>query len=276
MGTATATRHYATVNPCTGETVKEFDTLSRDEVDHAVAAAHDAFLAWREWPIAERAAIVRRAAELMLQRADALARLVTLEMGKLIAESRAEADLSARILRYYGDEGPDIAAPRPLATDGADAVLLPEPVGVLLAVEPWNYPLYQVVRVAGPNLVLGNALLLKHAELNPQTALAIEKCFHDAGVPEGVYTNVFLAIPDVEQVIAHPHVEGVTLTGSERAGSAVASLAGKHLKKSVLELGGSDPFIVLDTEDLGRTVKAATMGRMQNSGQACIAAKRLI
>jgi len=124
--------------------------------------------------------------------------------------------------------------------------------------------------------VLGNAILLKHAEVNPQTALAIEKCFHDAGVPEGIYTNVFLAIPDVEQVIAHPLVQGVTLTGSERAGSAVASLAGLHLKKSVLELGGSDPFIVLDTEDLGRTVKAATMGRMQNSGQACIAAKRMI
>ena len=157
-----------------------------------------------------------------------------------------------------------------------EAVVENEPIGVLLAIEPWNYPLYQVVRVAGPNLVLGNAILLKHAELNPQTALAIEKCFLDAGVPEGVYTNVFLAIPDVEKVIAHPLVQGVTLTGSERAGSAVASLAGKHLKKSVLELGGSDPFIVLDTEDLGRTVKAATMGRMQNSGQACIAAKRLI
>jgi succinate-semialdehyde dehydrogenase/glutarate-semialdehyde dehydrogenase len=157
-----------------------------------------------------------------------------------------------------------------------EAIVENEPIGVLLAIEPWNYPLYQVVRVAGPNLVLGNAILLKHAELNPQTALAIEKCFSDAGVPEGVYTNVFLRIPDVEQVIAHPLVRGVTLTGSERAGSSVASLAGKHLKKSVLELGGSDPFIVLDSEDLGRTVKAATMGRMQNSGQACIAAKRLI
>src|SRR4051812_34401409 len=156
MSTASATRHYATVNPYTGETVKEFDTLTRYEGDHAVAAAHDAFLAWREQPIAERAAIVRRAGELMLQRADAGARLVTLEMGKLIAETREEAALSARILRYYGEEGPGIAAPRLLATDGADAVLLTEPVGVLLAVEPWNYPLYQVVRVAGPNLVLGN------------------------------------------------------------------------------------------------------------------------
>jgi succinate-semialdehyde dehydrogenase/glutarate-semialdehyde dehydrogenase len=157
-----------------------------------------------------------------------------------------------------------------------EAVVENEPIGVILAIEPWNYPFYQVVRVAGPNLVLGNTILLKHAELNPQCALAIEQLFRDAGAPEGVYTNVFLRIPDVEKVIAHPHVQGVTLTGSERAGSSVASLAGKHLKKSVLELGGSDPFIVLDAEDLGRTVKAATMGRMQNSGQACIAAKRLI
>ncbi len=163
------------MNPYSGETVKEFDTLTREQVDQAVTAAHDAFLAWRERPIAERAAIVRRAGELMLQRADALARLVTLEMGKLIHESREEADLSASILRYYGETGPDIAAPRTLETNGADAVLLTEPVGVLLAIEPWNYPLYQVVRVAGPNLVLGNTLLLKHAGNCPQCALAIER-----------------------------------------------------------------------------------------------------
>jgi succinate-semialdehyde dehydrogenase/glutarate-semialdehyde dehydrogenase len=157
-----------------------------------------------------------------------------------------------------------------------EAVVVNEPVGVLLAIEPWNYPFYQVVRVAGPNLVLGNAIVLKHAELNPQCALAIEQVFRDAGVPEGVYTNVFLNIPDVERVISHRHVQGVTLTGSERAGASVAEIAGRNLKKSVLELGGSDPFIVLDAEDLGRTVKAATMARMANTGQACIAAKRII
>jgi succinate-semialdehyde dehydrogenase/glutarate-semialdehyde dehydrogenase len=197
-------------------------------------------------------------------------------MGKRIKESAGEVQLAASILRYYAENGPRFLEPRRIDVMQGEAIVENEPIGVILAIEPWNYPLYQAVRVAGPNLVLGNAILLKHAELNPQTALALEELFRDAGAPEGVYTNVFLRIPDVETVIAHPHVQGVTLTGSERAGSSVASIAGKHLKKSVLELGGSDPFIVLDSDDLGRTVKAATVGRMQNSGQACIAAKRLI
>jgi succinate-semialdehyde dehydrogenase/glutarate-semialdehyde dehydrogenase len=197
-------------------------------------------------------------------------------MGKRIKEAAGEVELAASILDYYAEKGPGFLAPRPIDVMKGEAVVVNEPVGVLLAIEPWNYPLYQVVRVAGPNLVLGNTIVLKHAELNPQCALAIEQLFRDAGAPEGVYTNVFLRIADVERVIAHRHVQGVTLTGSERAGSAVGALAGKYLKKSVLELGGSDPFIVLDAEDLGATVKAATMGRMQNTGQACTASKRLI
>ncbi|MGZ4547010.1 MAG: NAD-dependent succinate-semialdehyde dehydrogenase [Blastococcus sp.] len=269
-------RPYATVNPYTGKTEKEFPFLETSEIDGVVERAHAAFLEWRQRTADERAAVVGRAAELMLERADEFAALVTREMGKRIQEAAGEVQLAASILDYYAKNGPRFLEPRRIEVRQGEAIVENEPTGVILAIEPWNYPLYQVVRVAAPNLVLGNAILLKHAELNPQTALAIEKCFHDAGVPEGVYTNVFLAIPDVEQVIAHPYVEGVTLTGSERAGSSVAALAGKHLKKSVLELGGSDPFIVLDTEDLGRTVKAATMGRMQNTGQACIAAKRLI
>ena len=269
-------RPYRTVNPYTGEVEQEFDFLPTDAVDGVVEKAHAAWLEWRRRPVEERAQIVGRAGELMLERKDEFAALVTREMGKRIQEAAGEVMLAASILDYYAKNGPRFLEPRQIEVMQGDAVVENEPIGVILAIEPWNYPLYQVVRVAGPNLVLGNAILLKHAELNPQTALAIEKCFLDAGVPEGVYTNVFLRIPDVEKVIAHPLVQGVTLTGSARAGSSVASLAGKHLKKSVLELGGSDPFIVLDTEDLGRTVKAATMGRMQNSGQACIAAKRLI
>jgi succinate-semialdehyde dehydrogenase/glutarate-semialdehyde dehydrogenase len=269
-------RPYRTVNPYTGEVEREFDFLPTDAVDGVVEKAHAAWLEWRRRPVEERAQIVGRAGELMLERKDEFAALVTREMGKRIQEAAGEVMLAASILDYYAKNGPRFLEPRQIEVMQGDAVVENEPIGVILAIEPWNYPLYQVVRVAGPNLVLGNAILLKHAELNPQTALAIEKCFLDAGVPEGVYTNVFLRIPDVEKVIAHPLVQGVTLTGSARAGSSVASLAGKHLKKSVLELGGSDPFIVLDTEDLGRTVKAATMGRMQNSGQACIAAKRLI
>jgi succinate-semialdehyde dehydrogenase / glutarate-semialdehyde dehydrogenase len=269
-------RKYATVNPFTGETEKEFPFLETGQIDGVIEKAHAAFLEWRARPVEERARIVGRAGELMRERQDQFAALVTREMGKRIQESAGEVQLAAMILDYYATNGPRFLEPKTIEVVKGEAVVENEPLGVILAIEPWNYPLYQVVRVAGPNLVLGNAILLKHAELNPQCALALEQLFLDAGVPEGVYTNVFLRIPDVEQVIAHPLVEGVTLTGSERAGSSVASLAGKHLKKSVLELGGSDPFIVLDAEDIGSTVKAATMGRMQNSGQACIAAKRLI
>jgi succinate-semialdehyde dehydrogenase / glutarate-semialdehyde dehydrogenase len=271
-----AARPYATVNPYTGETEAEFPFLPTEEVDGVVEKAHAAFLEWRRRTPEERAAVVRRAAELMRERGEEFAALITKEMGKRIKEAAGEVELAASILDYYAEKGPGFLAPRPIDVMKGEAVVVNEPVGVLLAIEPWNYPLYQVVRVAGPNLVLGNTVVLKHAELNPQCALAIERLFLDAGAPEGVYTNVFLRIADVEQVIAHRHVQGVTLTGSERAGSSVASLAGKHLKKSVLELGGSDPFIVLDAEDVGRTVKAATMGRMANTGQACIAAKRLI
>jgi succinate-semialdehyde dehydrogenase/glutarate-semialdehyde dehydrogenase len=200
----------------------------------------------------------------------------TREMGKRIQEAAGEVTLAGMILDYYATNGPRFLEPKKIDVLKGEAIVENEPIGVLLAIEPWNYPYYQAVRVIGPNLVLGNTILLKHAELNPQCALAIERLLHDAGVPEGVYTNLFLRIADVERVIAHRYVQGVTLTGSERAGSSVAALAGKHLKKSVLELGGSDPFIVLDAEDLGSTVKAATMGRMQNTGQACTAAKRLI
>jgi succinate-semialdehyde dehydrogenase / glutarate-semialdehyde dehydrogenase len=269
-------RPYATVNPYTGQTEQEFPFLETERIDDVVERAHAAFLEWRRRPVEERAAIVGRAAELMTERRDQFAALITKEMGKRIKEAAGEVMLAASILDYYAKNGPRFLEPRPIEVMQGEAIVENEPIGVLLAIEPWNYPLYQAVRVAGPNLVLGNTILLKHAELNPQTALALEELFRDAGAPEGVYTNLFLRIADVEQVIAHPHVRGVTLTGSERAGSSVAALAGKHLKKSVLELGGSDPFIVLDADDLASTVKAATMGRMQNTGQACIAAKRFI
>jgi succinate-semialdehyde dehydrogenase / glutarate-semialdehyde dehydrogenase len=272
----TGARPYATVNPYTGEMEQEFPFLDSGEIDGVVDRAHAAFLEWRRRPVEERAAIIGRAGQLMLERRDRYAALITREMGKRIKEAAGEVMLAASILDYYAKNGPRFLEPRPIDVMQGEAVVENEPIGVLLAIEPWNYPFYQAVRVAGPNLVLGNTILLKHAELNPQCALALEEVFRDAGAPEGVYTNVFLRIADVEQVIAHRHVRGVTLTGSERAGSSVAALAGKHLKKSVLELGGSDPFIVLDADDLGSTVKAATMGRMQNTGQACIAAKRLI
>ena len=267
---------FATVNPYTGQTEREFSFLPSDQVAGVVERAHTAYLEWRTRGVADRAAVIGRAADLMEERSDEFAALITREMGKRIQEAAGEVQLAASILRYYADNAEKFLAPRTIEVMKGEAVVLNEPVGVLLAIEPWNYPLYQVVRVVAPNLPLGNVVLLKHSELNPQTALALEQLFRDAGVPEGVYTNLFLALDDVEQVIAHPAVQGVTLTGSERAGSAVASLAGRHLKKSVLELGGSDPFVVLDTPDIGKTVRAATMGRMANTGQACIAAKRII
>src|SRR3954451_9896713 len=273
-----AERRYATVNPFTGETEKEFPFTETSEMEGITGRAHAAYQEWRDRPVEERAAVVRRAAELMDERRDDLAALITTEMGKRKEEATGELYLCSMILKYYADNGHGFLEPTsitPLMGKG-EAVVETRPVGVLLAIEPWNYPFYQVVRVAGPNLVLGNTVILKHAEITPQCAVAIEQLFTDAGAPDGVFTNTFLRIADVEQVIADARIQGVTLTGSERAGSAVGALAGKHLKKSVLELGGSDPFIVLDADDLGATVKAATMGRMQNTGQACTASKRLI
>jgi succinate-semialdehyde dehydrogenase/glutarate-semialdehyde dehydrogenase len=275
MATGT-THHYATVNPYTGDTVREFDSLDAAAVDRAVETAHQAFGAWRDRPIEERAAIVHGAGELLAEQRDRLAALVTLEMGKRIVEAREEADLSSQILDYYGRHGPGLAAPRPLESDAGDAVLFTEPLGPLLTVQPWNYPLYQVARIAAPNLVLGNTILLKHASICPQSALALEEVFRDAGVPAGVFTNLFLETGDIAAVIESPRVHGVSLTGSEGAGAPVAEQAGRNIKKSVLELGGSDPFIVLDAEHLERTVDAAVKGRLENMGQSCVASKRFI
>jgi succinate-semialdehyde dehydrogenase/glutarate-semialdehyde dehydrogenase len=271
-------RRYATVNPFTGQTEQEFDFTPTEAIDGIIERAHAAYQEWRQRSVEDRATVVRRAAELMDERREDLAKLITTEMGKRHDEATGELYLCSMILKYYADNGPGFLEPQPIQPlmGKGEAVVETRPIGVLLAIEPWNYPFYQVVRVAGPNLVLGNTVILKHAEITPQCAVAIEQLFTDAGAPEGVFTNTFLRIADVEQVIADPRIQGVTLTGSERAGSAVGALAGKYLKKSVLELGGSDPFIVLDAEDMAATVKAATMGRMQNTGQACTASKRLI
>ncbi len=273
-----AERRYATVNPFTGETEKEFPFTEASEIDGIIGRAHSAYLEWRDRSVEERAAVVQKAAELLDERIMDFAALITKEMGKRRDEAVGELFLCSMILKYYAGNGPKFLEPTSIEPmmGGGEAVIETRPVGVLFAIEPWNFPFYQVVRVVGPNLVLGNTVILKHSEINPQCALAIEQLFRDAGAPEGVFTNTFLRISDVEQVIADPRIQGVTLTGSERAGSSVAALAGKHLKKSVLELGGSDPFIVLDAEDMEATVKAATAGRMQNTGQACTASKRLI
>ncbi|MGB8941371.1 MAG: NAD-dependent succinate-semialdehyde dehydrogenase [Streptomyces sp.] len=267
---------FATVSPYTGETLVEFPAIEGEEVDAAVETAGDAFDAWRERPIADRAALVGRAAALMKERKEELAQLITLEMGKLISEARGEVDLAASILEYYAQHGPDFAAAEPLDVDEGEAYLVSEPLGVLLGVMPWNFPLYQVVRFAGPNLVLGNTVLVKHAGICPQSALALETLFRDAEAPEGVYTNLFVSHEEISRIIDSPVVRGASLTGSEGAGSKVAERAGRNMKPSLLELGGSDVFIVLDGEGLERTIGAAVAGRMANTGQSCVASKRFI
>ncbi len=268
---------YKTVNPATGETLKEFPLATADEVEEALAASQLAFQAWRTAPVEARTKVIARVAGLYRERQDELARLIATEMGKPVTQARGEVQLVADIYDYYATEGPGFLRDEPLEVrGGGSAVVRSAPIGPLLGIMPWNYPYYQVARFAAPNLVLGNTILLKHAGNCPQSALAIEAIFKDAGLPEGAYTNLFLDNEQVAEVIADPRVQGVSLTGSERAGAAVAEVAGRNLKKYVLELGGSDPFIVLDADDLDATVKAAVGGRMGNAGQACTASKRFI
>ena len=275
--TPTTSPAYRAVNPATGQTVSEHPVATDEQVDQAIATAHRAFEDWRARDIGERAAIVARIADLFEERADELGQTITREMGKPIAEARGEAEFSAEIFRYYADNGPQLAADQVLdSTDGATNVIQRRPLGALLGIMPWNYPYYQVARFAAPNLVLGNTILLKHAEIVPESALAIDQLFRDAGVPEGVYQNLFATHEQVGTIIADPRVLGVSLTGSERAGAAVAEQAGRHLKKAVLELGGSDPYVILSTDDPRQAARDAVAIRLENTGQACNSNKRLI
>ena len=268
---------FASVNPYSNEVVREFPSLTREEIDRAVGAAYQAFGAWRDETAERRAAVVGTAAELMRERSEGLAHTITLEMGKLIGHSRAELDLTIRILEYYAEKGPEQLADEPLEMDDDGwAVIRNQPLGVLLTIQPWNFPAYQAVRISAPNLVLGNVILLKHAPSVPQSALAIEELFADAGAPPGVFTNVFIDVPDIARIVENPLVRGCSLTGSDSAGSAFGEGVGRNVKKAVLELGGSDPFIVLDGDDLERTVEAAFVARMHNMGQVCTSAKRMI
>ncbi|MDO5494022.1 MAG: NAD-dependent succinate-semialdehyde dehydrogenase [Nesterenkonia sp.] len=268
---------FKTVNPATGRTEKEFPSADDAVVEETLAASSAAYEAWRETPIEERARPMVRAAELMEERVSELAPLLTLEMGKLPQEAEAEVQLCARILRYYGEEGPRLLKDETLSpASGGEAVVKHEPIGPLVGVMPWNFPYYQVVRIAAPNLVAGNTVIIKHAASCPQSALAISAIFQEAGLPDGCYRNIFAQNDQVAAMIADERVSGASLTGSEGAGSAVASTAGEHLKKFVLELGGDDPFVVLDTSDMESTVGSAVAGRMTNAGQSCIASKRMI
>lgn len=268
---------YASVNPATGETVKEFSTTTDEEIESAMAASNKAYASWSTTPIKDRTAIMSRAGDLMVERASELASIITLEMGKLRSEAEGEVQLAADILRYYATEAPAILADETLQpASGGSAVVVSEPIGPLVGVMPWNFPYYQIARFAGPNLMAGNTILLKHASNCPQAALAFEQVMHDAGVPRDAYINIFASNDQIQDMLADPRVRGASVTGSEGAGSAVATGASEHLKPVVLELGGSDPFIVLDTKDMDATVAVAVTGRVTNAGQSCIASKRLI
>jgi succinate-semialdehyde dehydrogenase/glutarate-semialdehyde dehydrogenase len=267
---------YSVTDPATGMLVEEIPNSTDEEVAAAIERVHRGYAAWRARPVAERAAIVLRAAELFAERADELAGIMTGEMGKRINEGRGEVGVVADIFRYYGERGPELLADEPLPIRGGEAMLTKEPIGPLLGVMPWNFPCYQVARFVAPNLVLGNTILLKHASICPRSAVAIERLLRDAGVPEDVYVNVFASSRQVPGMLADPRLVGVSLTGSEQAGISVAAEAGRNLKKCVLELGGSDPLIVLDTDDLDETVKVVATARMRNCGQSCNAPKRMI
>ncbi|WNG94053.1 NAD-dependent succinate-semialdehyde dehydrogenase [Mycobacterium sp. ITM-2016-00318] len=274
-----STSIYAVTDPSTGEVVKEYPTATDQQIETAIAAASKAHSEWsRGSTVADRAELIRKVGKLHNERKEELAKIINREMGKPIDQSEGEAEFSGAIYEYYADNAEKFLADEPITLlegDGS-AIIRRSSVGVLLGIMPWNYPYYQVARFAGPNLTLGNTILLKHAPQCPESAAAMQQIFTDGGYPEGAYVNIYATNEQVADIIADPRVQGVSLTGSERAGAAVAEIAGRNLKKVVLELGGSDPFIVLSSDDLDATVEAAVDGRLENTGQACNAAKRII
>ncbi|MDF0543962.1 NAD-dependent succinate-semialdehyde dehydrogenase [Sphingobium sp. H39-3-25] len=270
---------YATINPYTGETLKTFPDATDDEVRVAIGKAHNAFLSWKQAPFAERGRILQKAADLLRASSDAYAKLLTVEMGKLFSEAKAEVELSASIFEYYVRNAEDLLKPETLPVlDPAEgeAILVHEPLGVLLAIEPWNFPYYQIARIIAPQLSAGNTVLLKHASNVPQSAAAFEGLMKEAGLPEGAFRNLYATRSQIELILNDDRVHGVALTGSEGAGSIVAAQAGKALKKSTLELGGADAFVVLADADLDKTARWGVFGRHWNGGQVCVSSKRMI
>ena len=270
---------YAVINPATGETVKDYPDMSDADLEAAIGAAVDAHRNWAlTTTVAERAAMVQKVADFHTERRQELAEIIVREMGKPMEQALGEVDFCADIYGFYADRAENLLADEPielLAGDGT-AVVRKSSVGPLVGIMPWNFPYYQVARFAGPNLVVGNTVLLKPAHQCPESAEAIQRMMDDAGFPAGAYQTILASNDQIEKAIEDPRVRGVSLTGSERAGAAVAEIAGRNLKKVVLELGGSDPFILLGAEDLDEAVEAAVAGRLDNTGQSCNAAKRFI
>lgn len=269
---------YAVINPATGELVQEYPSATDADIQDAIASAQKAYQEWsRTTTVAERAALVQRVADLHLERKDELAAIIQREMGKPLDQCIGEVEFSADIISYYAKNGEDFLKDQELPVeDGQRTFIRRQGLGVLLGIMPWNFPYYQVARFAAPNIIAGNTIILKHAEQCPESAAAIQQIYLDAGVPEGAYVNVYASHDQVSTIIADPRVQGVSLTGSERAGAIVAEQAGRALKKCVLELGGSDVLLVLDTDNIDHAVEQAIGGRMENTGQACNGSKRIV
>ena len=267
---------YQSVNPYDGKILKTFEELTDKQLEIALETAATCFETWRHTTFAQRAAVVAKAAAIMRARIDEFARPVTLEMGKLIDQARGEVVLSADIIDYYAKNAERFLAPEHLKPSSGEAEVESSPFGVLFGVQPWNFPYYQLARFAAPNLMAGNVVMVKHAGCVPQCAIAFEKLWMEAGAPVGAYTNLLISHDQVNRVIDDPRIKGVALTGSVEAGKSVAGRSGQNLKKSTMELGGSDAFIVLEDADLDKTVKWAVWGKMNNTGQCCVAAKRFI
>jgi succinate-semialdehyde dehydrogenase/glutarate-semialdehyde dehydrogenase len=267
---------YQTVNPNDGKVLKTFPELTDVQLETAIRTATTCFATWRTKTYAERAAIVAKAAAIMHARTDEFARMATLEMGKRIDEARGEVEFSSRILAYYAENAERFLAPVALHPAVGEAYMESSPIGVVFGVEPWNFPFYQLARVAGPQLMAGNVVMVKHSEVVPQCGIAFEKLWIEAGAPSGLYTNLVITHEQSARVIDDPRIKGVALTGSVGAGKILAARAGKDIKVSSMELGGSDAFIVLEDADIEHTIKWAVWGRMYNAGQTCCAAKRFI
>jgi len=265
-----------TVNPTTNNLVKSFEEMTIPEVDAAISKSDYAFQNWKKTSYGVRAELLYKVAALMRKRKTSLAGMITLEMGKIISQAEGEIDLSSDIFEYYAKNGARFLADKSFNPEYGTAIVRYAPMGVLLGVEPWNFPFYQVARFVAPNIMVGNSILLKHASMVPQCAIAIENLFKEAKAPDGLYTNLFISGKRASALVSDSRIKGVSLTGSELAGASIAAEAGKYLKKSVLELGGSDAFIILDDADMDKTVEWAVIGRMNNNGQCCVASKRFI
>jgi succinate-semialdehyde dehydrogenase/glutarate-semialdehyde dehydrogenase len=264
------------INPYTLEKISSFEEMSENEIEVAIGKAHQTYQLWKFTSFEERAEVLLKVASIIKERKPELSKLITSEMGKLIKQAEYEIDYAVSIFEYYAKNAKTFLADESLKVETGEAIIRKSPIGVLLGVEPWNFPFYQVARFAAPNIMIGNTILLKHASNVPLCAKAIEDIFKESGAPEGLYTNLFVSGSKISKIIDDSRIQGASLTGSEKAGASLAEAAGKNIKKSVLELGGSDPFIVLEDADIDRATDLAIYGRTVNNGQSCVASKRFI